>query len=230
MNWQMRTTRFRCMPVVLVLATITGCSPAAAEQSDVLVSPQTDSPSDKRAESRPTLNHLEARTPQSEPDEGGQTRTSTAGPSSTIDPVTRDSKESPSKPHWITFSDDFQTDSRSGYEVSGTVDWEPGRVILRKGASIRKEIDLGAVAEMTLRLDWRPLEKGETSGVEIGFVTTQGIRVAAQLARASGSGKVITDCRIVRRALPSGSGGDTPANGAARASFLGGGQGRGCSS
>ncbi len=48
------------------------------------------------------------------------------------------------------FSDDFQTDTRGDYEITGDVTWESGTLSLGKGASIRREINGGAWARVEL--------------------------------------------------------------------------------
>jgi len=52
--------------------------------------------------------------------------------------------------------DTFQSDTRSAYEVSGGTSWEKGRLSLAKGASITREINGGAWAQIRLNLNQSP--------------------------------------------------------------------------
>ena len=64
----------------------------------------------------------------------------------------------------LAFSDDFSQDTRDEYTINGDVAWEQGGLTLSEGASIAREINGGAWAELELDLQFPELtEDGQTS-------------------------------------------------------------------
>ena len=69
-------------------------------------------------------------------------------------------------------SGDFQTDTRSKYEIKGNVDWKRGRLTLHKGSSISKKVETGSWVEFQLRLQWHELRKDgdqNSTQLRLGF-------------------------------------------------------------
>ena len=61
------------------------------------------------------------------------------------------------------FGDDFSTDTRPDYRITGEVSWEKGQLTLAEGALITRQINGGAWAKVILRL--APVEAAPGSEV-----------------------------------------------------------------
>jgi CHAT domain-containing protein/Tfp pilus assembly protein PilF len=83
------------------------------------------------------------------------------------------------------WSDDFKTDSRERYDISGPVRWEPAELSVRPGASIRGRDESGPVAELALNLEWsKPTGAIDATSFRVQFIFSKQKSVAVELNRA----------------------------------------------
>ena len=83
---------------------------------------------------------------------------------------------------------DLNADPRPACQVEGPVEWQPGKLILGPGGSIRRALDLGPQVKLTLRLGFAPLaEDGQTSTTRLAFqIRDRGAFVVKILRRREG--------------------------------------------
>jgi len=105
----------------------------------------------------------------------------------------------PASPAEVAFSDDFRADTRSQYEITGSVAWETGKLSLGSDATIRKRMDIGPLVELTVDLHWPSLKKdGQTSHTEIGLELEGDSLMSVILVRKHKHGKTVGEVRVVR--------------------------------
>ena len=110
--------------------------------------------------------------------------------------------DEPSK-EMVRFSDDFQKDTRSEYQITGKIEWEPGKLVLGEGAVIRKPIKAGAVGELTLDIKWPELEDGQEARLRIVFEVEEGKQMVVELSGEEHLGQTQTTIRIISTSPPS---------------------------
>jgi CHAT domain-containing protein/Flp pilus assembly protein TadD len=88
------------------------------------------------------------------------------------------------------FSDDFSADTRGAYEIEGEVSWEPGKLTLAEGASISREIDGGAWAEVEMKFGDTGWPAGaEAAEFRIWFLLDGATNCCVRFRRQSQDGK-----------------------------------------
>jgi CHAT domain-containing protein len=98
---------------------------------------------------------------------------------------------------------DLRTDPRQGLQVSGPVEWEPGRLTLGSGGSIRQVLDLGDRAKLTLRLAFAPLtEDGQTSTTRFAFEIRDRGAFVVQILRRRDGGKAVAQVQLIDQNTP----------------------------
>jgi CHAT domain-containing protein/tetratricopeptide (TPR) repeat protein len=95
----------------------------------------------------------------------------------------------------VTLSDNFKTDSRSDYIVSGTVAWQAGEVMLASGGSMARRIRAGSPFELNLTLEFLP---GDDAAVEndCSLVLNNGDAVRVNLRQREEAGRRVAHIRI----------------------------------
>ncbi len=102
----------------------------------------------------------------------------------------------PAKP--ITFADDFQTDRRAEYSIDGPVQWQKGRLLLTKGATVRKLLKSGSIAHINLEFTCPTLgQDGQSTRWSFGWEVEDCGTVWVELTRSRNQGKTVTSLRIV---------------------------------
>ena len=83
-----------------------------------------------------------------------------------------------------TTTEDFKTDSRRRYIISGPVQWKPGELKIGPDASIRGTEESGPVAELALNLEWSQLsEAADATSIRVCFDFSERRSVAIEINR-----------------------------------------------
>jgi len=98
---------------------------------------------------------------------------------------------------------DLRTDPRKDLQAQGPVEWEPGRLTLGPGARIRRGLDLGAQAKLTLRLAFTPLsEDDQTSTTRFAFEIRDRGEFVVQILRRRQEGKTLAQIQLIDQDTP----------------------------
>jgi CHAT domain-containing protein len=103
-------------------------------------------------------------------------------------------------PKPVTITDDFQTDSRGQYEITGEVKWEQGSLLLGPDARVARKIPPAPVVQLTLDVQVPPPPaQGEATVAEIGFELASGEVLAWVFSQKTDQGKPSAEVRVVKR-------------------------------
>lgn len=107
------------------------------------------------------------------------------------------------KPAPVTITDDFQTDSRSQYEITGEGKWEKAHLVLESSASLATAIPPGLIAELRSDVQWSAATDGDAACIaEIGY-RYGADELAVQIRpQGAGQGDAMTEVRVIARTLP----------------------------
>ena len=98
---------------------------------------------------------------------------------------------------------DLRTDPRKDSQVDGLVEWEQGKLTLGPGGSIHRALDVGAQANLTLRLAFTPLsEDGQTSTTDLAFQVRDRGDFVARLVRRREGGRISAQLQLIDRDTP----------------------------
>ena len=112
----------------------------------------------------------------------------------------------PTPTHGLTQSIDLdlRTDPRQVCEIQGPVDWEPGKLTLGTAGSIRRAVEVGDEAKLTLRLVFAPLsEDGQSSTTRFGFQIRDRGAYFVHIIRRREGGKFLSQIHLVDQNGPS---------------------------
>jgi CHAT domain-containing protein len=102
-----------------------------------------------------------------------------------------------------TLAVDLQADPRQGFTMVGPVEWTPGRLTLAPGGMIRRRLDLGAQAIVTLRLALTPLNKdGQTATTRFAFQLRSRGDFIVEIVRQREGGRELGEVRLIDRDPP----------------------------
>jgi CHAT domain-containing protein/tetratricopeptide (TPR) repeat protein len=102
-----------------------------------------------------------------------------------------------------TLDVDLKTDPRKDCQVHGPVEWQAGRLTLGPDAGVRRVLDLGSQARLTLDLAFAPLsEEGQTSTTRFAFQVRDRGEFVVLLVRRRVSGKCVSEVRLVDQDTP----------------------------
>jgi CHAT domain-containing protein/tetratricopeptide (TPR) repeat protein len=97
---------------------------------------------------------------------------------------------------------DLQKDPRKDFQVDGPVEWKPGRLTLGPAGSVRRALDLGSQAKLTLRLAFTPLKDGQTSTTRFAFQIRDRGDFVVEIVRRREKGKTVGELRLIDRDTP----------------------------
>ena len=116
-----------------------------------------------------------------------------------------------------TFTDDFSTDTRSHYEITGPVRWEQGKMILGQAGSIQRRIEPGHFVDVAMNLVWPTVsEKKPEAQVRVAFLLKGRDEVSVVVTKRIESGHVSWEVPFFDTG-DQGEGQDAPATNAPKA-------------
>ena len=100
---------------------------------------------------------------------------------------------------------DLRTDPRKDFEVHGPVEYAMGRLTLGPAGSVRRVLDVGSQARLTLNLEFTPLrEDGQTSTTRFAFQIRDRGEFVVLIVRRREKGNTLGELRLIDQDTPYG--------------------------
>ncbi len=100
-------------------------------------------------------------------------------------------------------SDDFKSDSRSQYTITGNVEWESNALALQAGAGVATKIQAVKVVQLSLNLKFPPPPRsGDEVVAEIGFELDNGESLTVVLLQRIEEDKLVGEVRVMKCLTP----------------------------